>query len=142
MTGTIPNSVLKFTKDLLVPHLGPLYRATNSLRYYPSAWSLTKTLVLKKPSKPDYTVPSAWHPIVLSDGLAWLLNACQALNIVTMCKKLQVLPANHFGARPGQTTTNSIHLLTKTVKDAWKKNQVASALFLNVKGTFPSVDIT
>ena len=118
MTGTIPNSVLKFAKDLLVPHLGPLYGATNSLRYYPSAWSLTKTLVLKKP---DYMVPSAWHPIVLSDGLAQLLNACQALDIITMCEKLQVLPANHFSARPGWTTTDSIHLLTKTVKDAWRK---------------------
>jgi len=32
-------------------------------------------------------------------------------------------------------------MLTKTVKDAWRKGQVASALFLDVKGAFPSVDI-
>ena len=36
---------------------------------------------------------------------------------------------------------DSIHLLTKTVKDAWQKGQVASALFLDMKGAFPSVDI-
>ena len=70
-----------------------------------------------------------------------LLNKCQARDIVTMCKKLQLLPANHFGARPGCTTTDLIHLLTKTVKDAWRKNQVASALFLDVKSAFPSMDI-
>jgi len=29
----------------------------------------------------------------------------------------------------------------KTVKDAWRKGQVASTLFLDVKGAFPSVDI-
>ena len=121
MTGTIPNSVLKYAKDLQVPHLGPLYRATNTLEYYPSTWAITETLVLKKPGKPNYTIPSAWRPIVLSDGLAWLLNVCQTLDIVTMCERLQILPANHFGARPRHTTTDSIHLLTKSVKDAWHK---------------------
>jgi len=32
-------------------------------------------------------------------------------------------------------------MLMKTVKDAWHKGQVASMLFLDVKGAFPSVDI-
>jgi Reverse transcriptase (RNA-dependent DNA polymerase) len=100
-----------------------------------------ETLVLKKPGKLDYTSPNAWRPIVLSDGLARLLNSCQAEDIITMCEKHNILPANHFGARPGRTTTDSIHMLTKTVKDTWHKGQVVSALFLDVKGAFPSVDI-
>jgi hypothetical protein len=78
---------------------------------------------------------------VLSDGLARLLNSCQPNDIVTMCKQHNIILANHFGARPGRTTTDSIHLLTKTVKDAWRKGLVASALFLDVKGAFPSIDI-
>ena len=55
---------------------------------------------------------------------------------------MNLLPANHFGARPGRITTDSIHLLTKTVKDAWRKNLVVSALFLNVKSAFPSTCLT
>jgi hypothetical protein len=58
-----------------------------------------------------------------------------------MCENHNIIPANHFGARPGCTTTDSIHMLTKTVKDAWRKGQVVSALFLDVKGAFLSVDI-
>ena len=69
MTGTVSNTVLEFAKDLLVPFLSPIYRATNSLKYYPPAWSLTKNLVLKKPSKTNYTIPSAWQPIVLEEVL-------------------------------------------------------------------------
>lgn len=99
-------------------------------------------LILKKPGKPDYTAPSVWRPIVLSDGIVLLLNSCQTEEIVWMCEKFNILPANHFGARPGCTTMDSIHMLTKTVKDAWCKGQATSTLFLNVKGTFPSVDIT
>jgi hypothetical protein len=140
-SGTVPNSVLVHAREELVPHLGPLFRATNTVDYYPQEWALTETLILKKPGKPDYTSPSAWHPIVLSDGMACLLNSCQTDDIVTMCEKHEILPANHFGARPGRTTTDSIHLLTKTVKDAWRKGQVVSTLFLDVKGAFPSVDV-
>ena len=139
-SGTIPNSVLIHAREELVPHLGLLFRATNMLMYYPQEWALTETLILKKPGKPDYMSPSAWRPIVLSDGMARLLNSCQTEDIVTMCEKYNILPANHFGARPGCTTADSIHMLTKMVKDAWRKGQVVSTLFLDVKGVFPSID--
>ena len=67
--------------------------------------------------------------------------SCQTEDIVTMCERFDILPANHFGARPGRTTTDSLHLLTKTVKDAWRVGKVASVLFLDVKGAFPSVAV-
>lgn len=35
------------------------------------------------------------------------------------------------------STTDALHLLTKTIKDAWARGQVASTLFLDVKGAFP-----
>jgi hypothetical protein len=46
----------------------------------------------------------------------------------------------HFGGRPGRSTTDSVHMLVQTVKDAWRKGMVVSVLFLDVKGAFPSVD--
>lgn len=67
MLGMAPNSVLIYAEDLLVPHLGPLFRATHSLKYYPAEWSLTETLMLKKPSKLDYT---ATHD-KLQDIMTW-----------------------------------------------------------------------
>jgi len=36
-------------------------------------------------------------------------------------------------------TTDLIHIVVKTIKDAWWKGQVASVLFLDVKGVFPSI---
>jgi len=138
---TVPNTVLIHAKDDLVPHLGPLFRAMNMLEYYSQEWANMETLVLKRPRKPDYTAPSTWCPIVLLDGLARLLNSCQMEDIITMCKQHDILPANHFSMRPECTTTNSLHMLMKTVKDAWRKGQVVSALFLDVKGAFPSIDI-
>ena len=36
---------------------------------------------------------------------------------------------------------DSLHYVTKYVKDAWRRKEVVSALFLDVKNTFPSVVI-
>ena len=99
-SGIVPNSVLIHAREELVPFLSPLFHTTNTLNYYPQIWALTETLILRKPGKLDYTAPNAWRPIILSDGMAHLLNSCQTDNIVTMCKKHNILLANHFGARP------------------------------------------
>ena len=138
---TILNAVFVHARELLVPHLGPIFRATGTLKLYPTDWKLTETPVLKKPGKPDYSEAGAWRPIVLSNGFARLLNSCKTEDLVLMCEKTGVLPQNHFGGRPGRATTDSVHLLVKTVKDAWRKGDVASLLCLDVKAAFPSAAV-
>jgi hypothetical protein len=118
-----------------------LFRATDNLGWYPADWKITETPVIRKLGKTDYTVPGAWRPVVLSDGYARLLNKCKTEELVSNCERLEILPANDFGGRPGRSTTDSVHLLIQMVKDAWRKGLVVSALFLDVKGAFPSVDI-
>ena len=49
------------------------------------------------------------------------------------------LPANHFGCRLGRTTSDSLHYVSKFTKDTWRKGEVVSALFLNIRSAFPSV---
>ena len=138
---TTPNAVFVHARELLVPHLGPIFRATDNLKLYPNDWKLTKTPVLQKPGKPDYTEATAWRPIVLSNGMARLLNGCKTEDLVLMCKKTGILPPNHFGGRPGRATTDSVHMLVKTVKDAWRRGEVALLLCLDVKAAFPSTAV-
>jgi ribonuclease HI len=139
--GSVPNAVLVNAGELLVPHLGPLFRATDTLKWYPQQWKTTYTAVIKKPGKADYTVPGAWRPVVLSDGFARLLNRCKTNYLMDQCERVGALQRNHFGGRPGRSTVDSIHLLVKTVKDAWRQGKVVTVLFLDVKGAFPSVAV-
>jgi hypothetical protein len=37
-TGTLNNSAIKISKEILVPHMGPLFRATFTLNYFPLLW--------------------------------------------------------------------------------------------------------
>jgi ribonuclease HI len=140
-SGTVPNSVLLNNCEVLVPHLGPIFRATFNLKVYPEHWAETETLVLKKPGRADYSLPNSWRPIVLSNGYARLLNACLTEDVVMMCEKHRLLPTHHFGGRPGRSTTDALHFLVKTVKDAWRRGKVASLLSLDVKGAFPSTAV-
>ena len=64
---------------------------------------------------------------------------CKTEDVAKMAEKEGLLPPNHFGGRPGKGTTDSIHIVVKTIKDAWRKGLVASVLFLDIKGAFPSV---
>ena len=122
-------------------YLGPIYRATDTLKVYPEDWKVTEMPILRKPGKPDYTSTGAWRPIVLTNGYARLLNSCKTEDLVIMCEKNGVLPMNHFGGRPGRATTDVIHLVDKLVKDAWRKGEVASLLCLDVKAAFPSAAV-
>ena len=140
-SGAIPNAVYKHARELLVPYLGPIFRAMDNLKMYPEDWKLTETPILKKPGKPDYTSTGAWRPIILSNGYTRLLNICKTEDLVIMCEKMGILPKNHFGGRPGQATTDSVHLVVKMVKDVWRRGEVASLLCLDMKAVFPSAAV-
>ena len=127
--------------EALVPHLGPIFRATDTLKMYPEDWKITEMLVLKKPGKSDYTVMGVWQPIVLSNSYARLLNSCKTEELVMMCEKTGILPENHFGGRPGRATTDSIHMVVKLVKDAGRRGEVTTLLCLDVKAAFPSAAV-
>ncbi|PPQ81181.1 hypothetical protein CVT24_009472 [Panaeolus cyanescens] len=138
---TAPNCVFVKAREMLVPFLGPLFRATDTLAFYPADWKLTETPILRKPGRGDYTTPGAYRPIVLAHGMARILNMCKTRSLTENAERHGLLPANHFGGRAGRTTMDSVQLLVKTVFDAWRRRDVAAALFLDVKGAFPSVAI-
>ncbi|CAA7269138.1 unnamed protein product [Cyclocybe aegerita] len=121
--GSAPNSLFTNNRKILVLYLAPLYRATDTFKIYPAAWKATETPVLRKPGKGNYSVTGAYRPIVLTDGFARILNMCKTEDLAKMAKREGLLPANHFGGRPGHATTNSIHLVVKTIKDAWRLHQ-------------------
>lgn len=134
----IPNEVYKHCADMLTPVLGSLFRATFTLHYYPERWKVSDTVVLKKPGKDDYTVAKAWRPIALLDCMSKILSRCVADVLVYEAEQKSQLAHLQFGGRAGRTTTDSIHLVTKTIKDAWRRHHVASVVFLDIKSAFPA----
>ena len=70
--------------------------------------------------------------------LGKLLTAIITEQLTYYTEKHALLPPMHFGGRPGRTTMDTLHTLTYFIKDAWRKKQVVSVLFLDIKGAFPN----
>ena len=67
-----------------------------------------------------------------------ILSSCVTDVLEYQAERLHLLPNHHFGGRAGRTTTDSLHLITKKIRDAWRSKKVASVLFLDVEAAFPS----
>jgi len=124
--------------DLIAEYLLHIYQATFMLNMYSNAWCEWDTIVLKKPSKPQYNVPKAYWPIVLMNTMSKVLSAIVAEDVIYMCEQYGLLPDHHFRGQPGQCTTNTMHLLVHRIKAAWWHHNMAAVLFLDVEGTFPN----
>lgn len=123
----------------LTNHLYYIFRAIFELNIYPSKWRESITVVLWKPGKPSYENPKAYRPIALLNTMGKLFSMITADEISYFCETRNLFPQNQFGGRPARTTTDSMLLMTHTIKEAWRNKRVASALFVNVQGAFPNV---
>ena len=134
----IPNIVLSSCADEIVDRLFYIYEAMleRGLLYKP--WKASTTVVLRKPGKPHYDVPKAYRPIALLNTMWKVLTAIIANHISFITEEHQLLPTNHFGGRPGRTTTDALHLLTYKIKQAWRSGKIAAVLFLDIEGAFPN----
>ena len=136
---SIPNVLLVRCADLLVPHLGPIYWATFDLEAYPASWRESETVVLRKPGKADYTVLNAYQLVALLNTMVKVLSACVAEDLTHAIETHDLLPRNHFRSRPGWTMMDLLHYMMKFMKDAWRRKEVVSTLFLDIRSMFTSV---
>ena len=88
--------------------------------------------------KANYNAPKSYCPITLYNTMGKLLTAIMMEDMVHLAEKHHLLPANHFGGRPGRTTTDSLHLVVNKIKGAWRCKKVAVMLFLDIEGAFPN----
>jgi hypothetical protein len=115
----IPNIVLTKCADLLAERLFHIYDTMFECGLMYKPWKEFTTVVLCKLGKPRYDILKAYRPITLLNMMWKLLTAIVAEQLTYTTEKHQLLPANHFGGRPGCTTTDAMHLLASTIKSSW-----------------------
>src|ERR1700691_1359314 len=111
------------------------------LKHYPEGWKTSTTPVLRKPNKPDYSLPKAYRPITLLNTIAKTLSSIISEDLVHLAETHNLLPANHFGGRPGRSTVDSLTLTVHWAFEKWRKGLVVSGLFLDISGAFPNAVI-
>jgi len=116
-----------------------LYNESLDKAYIPKAWKEAKLVAIRKPGKPDYTVPKAYRPISLLSTLSKGLESILAKRLAHMAESLQLLPATHFGGRPRRSCEMAINLLVARVSEAWRAGRVLSLITFDVQGAFNGV---
>jgi hypothetical protein len=134
----ISDIVLTKCTNILLDGLFYIYTAIleGNLQYKP--WKTFTTVVLCKPRKARYDILKSYRPIVLVNTMWKVLTVVIAEQITYLTEKFQLLPKNHFEGRPGQTTTDAMHVLTNGIKTAWRKGKIVAVLFLDIEGAFPN----
>ena len=134
----IQNIILQKCVDTIIDHLYYIYRAILKLVEYPSCWLIILTIVLCETGKMAYNVTKSYHPISLLNTLGKLFLMLVAADLFSLAEKHNLLPPTQFGDQPGRCTTDTMHLVAQKIKDAWRKKNVTSILFLDIQAAFPN----
>ena len=136
---SIHNIVLQECKEVLVNNLYFIYCTILELNTYPTRWLIILTIVLQKAGKAAYNVAKAYQPIGLLRMLGKLFSTLIVADLSYLTEKHQLLPPTQFGGCPNRCMTNTMHLITHKIKEAWRRKEVASILFLDIQAAFPNM---
>src|SRR5271170_3068589 len=135
----ITNRVLKRALPIIEQHLKNAMQASINLGHFPKTLKKTITVVLRKPGKPDYTKAKAYRPIALENTLGKVMESIMASIMSYLTETHELLPAQHYGGRPGRSAEDAMMILTENIYNAWKKKKIYTTVFMDVAGAFNNV---
>ena len=135
----LPMLVWKHLWNPLKELIARIFTASINLGYHPKRWRSARIVVLRKPGKPDYSVPGAYRPISLLNTLGKLLEAVVAKRLSHLAEKHDLLPDTQFGGRPGRTTEQALLVLSNAIDRAWCQHKVVTLIAFDLKGAFNGV---
>ena len=106
------------------------------LGHYPAIWKTAKGVILRKAGKPNYTVSKAYRVISLLECLGKIVERVVARKIASFCESRHTFHEGQFGSRKNRNTHDALLKLMSFVEKAWKKGNVAGAIFMDVKGAY------
>jgi hypothetical protein len=81
----------------------------------------------------------AFRPISLLPTISKGLEAAVAARLSFITETYNLLPSNHFGARPRRSAEQALNVLVEKIYQAWRQGKVLSLVSFDVKGAFNGV---
>ena len=94
---------------------------------------------MKKPKKPDYSIPKSYRVISLLNCLGKVVEKIVATALSNLCEENELLHKGQFGYRKQRNAIDVVAKLILITKNAWNSKQQLGALFMDVKGAFDCV---
>jgi retron-type reverse transcriptase len=125
----------------LIQALTALLNQCLKTEYYPKRFRAARTIVLRKPGKPDYADPGAWRPIALLSTIGKIFESIMAQRLSGLAEQHKLLPDTQMGNRKNRSTEIALELLVEQIHTIWgSKKHVATVLSLDISGAFDTVN--
>lgn len=119
-----------------------LYKAFSILfnyGYHPTCWKQATGAILKKPSKPDYSIPKAYRVITLLSCLGKVAERITANRLSNLAETTHLLHPTQIGGRLQKSAIDAALLLVDQIQHQKQRGRITSTIFLDVKGAFDHV---
>src|SRR5438552_1152926 len=98
-------------------------QASLRLGHFPKPFKHTTTVVLRKPSKPDYTKVKAYRPIALENTMGKVMESVVVEIISYFTEAHELLPPHHYGGRPGRSEEDAMMILSERITKRGKRRR-------------------
>ncbi|MBE7189345.1 reverse transcriptase domain-containing protein [Jatrophihabitans endophyticus] len=132
----ISNRVLQRAYDVIKPHVRAVYRACVRLGHMPAKWRHQIIVVLRKPNKPDYSLPKAYRPIALRRTLAKGLEKVIARRLAYYGDR-GALPKEHYGGRAGRSCEDVLVGMFDWISARMRGSEHVLGYSTDISGAFP-----
>jgi hypothetical protein len=96
-------------------HILWLYNTSLELHYTLIQWKTARIVTLRKPGKADYTLLKAFRPISLLPTISKGLEVVIVVRLSFITERYNLLPSNHFGARPRRSAEQVLNVLVEKI---------------------------
>lgn len=114
-SDAIPNRFLKAMGCPLAEVLKNLTNACFRAEYFPKQFRHARTIILRKPGKPNYSNPGAWRSIALLNTLGKISETVLAQKITETAETNKLLPPCQMGNRKHRSTETALELLLEQI---------------------------
>ncbi|CAO1624999.1 unnamed protein product [Jaminaea pallidilutea] len=120
--------------------LAGIFNACLEAGVHPAAFKRARTIVLRKPNKPDYSSPGAYRPITLLPTTAKLLEALVASRVLQHAEiNDTTLASHHYGGRPNRASEDATLQIAQFISDAHAAKRAVGMLTVDVSGAYNAV---
>ncbi|KAF7573996.1 hypothetical protein PtrM4_056190 [Pyrenophora tritici-repentis] len=135
ITQDIITAAFKFNPEILFKAYSILF----NYGYHPRCWKAATGAILKKPSKPDYSIPKAYRVITLLNSLGKILERIIAKRLSSLAETTDLLHSSQIGGRNKKSAIDAAFLLVDQIQHKKQQGQITSTVFVDVKGAFDHV---
>lgn len=121
-----------------VAFLTVLFNCITRAQFYPDDWKKAVIVPIHKEGK-DPHQPSNYRPISLTSCLAKVYEKCLLPHLITIERRLKVIPDHQMGFMKAHSTTHQLNRVTQQIISRWNNKETSIMVTLDVEAAFDKV---